>query len=169
MGYSSQEHSNRFGRNAGSSQRSGGAGINVDVEGFITALRARKSKIQAAARPAAYAASDHVYALAKLFVPQSDHAHTFYGRNSKKTGVTYHFKPGNLRDAIYQVFSEANSSKGRATYHLSWNHIKAPYGYMVENGTLHAAAHSFIRRAMTAGKSDALQIMKAEFIARATE
>ncbi|MDA8521982.1 HK97-gp10 family putative phage morphogenesis protein [Acidovorax sp. NCPPB 4044] len=141
----------------------------VNVEGFAKGLRATRKKIRAAARPAAQAATDHCYSLARLFVPVSDEGHTFYGRSSKKTGVTYHFSPGTLRDAIYQVYSKANSSDGKATYHLSWNHTKAPYGYMVHNGTSRAPAHPFITRAMNAGKADALVIMKAEFIARVQE
>lgn len=162
MGFSSTEYMNRTGRAVKS-------GINVDMERFIQGLRAKRSKIQAAARPAAQAATEHVYLIAKLFVPQSDSAHTFYGRNSKKTGVTYHFNPGTLRDAIYQVYSKENSRAGKATYHLSWNHIKAPYGYMVHNGTSRAPANPFITRAMSAGGTQALQIMKGEFIARAAE
>lgn len=141
----------------------------VNVEGFIQGLRAKRNQIQKAARPAAQAAAEHCYSLARLYVPISEESHTFYGRQSKKTGVTYHFSPGTLRDAIYQVYSKSNSAAGRATYHLSWNHTKAPYGYMVHNGTSRAPAHPFITRAMNAGREDAMKIMKAEFIARVQE
>lgn len=41
---------------------------------------------------------------------------------------------GNLASAIYQVYSQANSGPGQATYHLSWNASKAPHGGLVEYG-----------------------------------
>lgn len=120
---------------------------------------------QAAVRPAAQAGAEDLWLEARMRCPVSDEAHFFYGRDSKKTGVRYFFKPGSLRDALYHAFSGDNSkTKGagydRATYHVAWNHQKAPYGFMVEFGTSRAAAHPFVRPAYEARKDDALQIAK---------
>jgi hypothetical protein len=41
---------------------------------------------------------------------------------------------GNLESAIYQVYSKDHSGPGHATYHVSWNHRKAPHGGLVEFG-----------------------------------
>jgi hypothetical protein len=43
---------------------------------------------------------------------------------------------GKLAGSIYQAYSVTNSSDKRATYHVSWNHTKAPHGYLVEYGHL---------------------------------
>lgn len=43
-------------------------------------------------------------------------------------------QPGTLREAIYHAFSEEDSGAGRATYAISWNFNKAPYGHLIENG-----------------------------------
>ena len=99
-------------------------------------------------RPAAQAGSQTLYWEALLRCPVSAEAHVFYGRDSKKTGQKWTFEPGNLRNSIYQAFSEDNSSQAsdgyaKATYHISWNHQKAPYGFMVEFGTSRASAHPF--------------------------
>lgn len=60
-------------------------------------------------------------------------AQVFYDeikRNVSKLGrVT-----GNLDRGIYQVFSQSNSGQAKATYHVSWNHKKAPHGHLVEWG-----------------------------------
>ncbi|UXC38284.1 HK97 gp10 family phage protein [Cupriavidus gilardii] len=43
-------------------------------------------------------------------------------------------KPGQLRDAIYHVYSESESTNVRAAYQVSWNAAKAPHGHLVEYG-----------------------------------
>ncbi|MFS2007970.1 hypothetical protein ACEN9F_30620 [Duganella sp. CT11-25] len=85
-----------------------------------------------------------LYDHARMLAPVSEEAHIFYGRNSKRTGVTYTFLPGNLRASIYRVYSPEKSGDDRKEYRISWNHIKAPYGHMVEFGTVNAPAHSFL-------------------------
>jgi HK97 gp10 family phage protein len=91
-----------------------------------------------------------LYNEAKARAPVSDEVHTFYGRASKRTGVTYTFRPGNLRDSIYRKFSPEYSSPTRKEYRISWNHFKAPYGHMVEFGTSKAEPHSFLGAALSA-------------------
>ena len=69
-----------------------------------------------AARPAAQAGAQVFYDRAKANV-------------AKLGKVT-----GSLDSSIYQVFSQDNSGKGRAQYHVSWNRKKAPHGHLVEYG-----------------------------------
>lgn len=140
--------------------------MNFDDSRAQKKLDAMLSATQKAIRPAAQAGAEDLYFEARLRCPVSDKAHVFYGRNSKKTGVVYRFSPGNLRDSIYQVFSKDNSTEqgagyGRVTYHVAWNHQKAPYGFMVEFGTSRAPATPFLRPAYEARKVEALQIAKA--------
>lgn len=89
-----------------------------------------------ATRPAAQAGAQVFYDEAKARAPESKAPHFFYGRASKYGGARtiYPFEPGDLKKAIYQVFSRDNSSKSKATYHIAWNHQEVPYGFMVEFG-----------------------------------
>jgi hypothetical protein len=88
-------------------------GLNLaDLENFVSQS---KEKIHAAVRPAAQAGAQVLYEAVRSNA----------GRN-KKTG--------NLERSIYQAYSKANSSELRATYHVSWNHIKAPHGRLLEWG-----------------------------------
>lgn len=43
---------------------------------------------------------------------------------------------GNLARSIYQVYSKDQSTSSRAVYEISWNHRKAPHGWLVEWGHL---------------------------------
>ena len=43
-------------------------------------------------------------------------------------------KTGNLKRAIYQVYSGQNNNKKKALYYISWNTQKAPHGWLVEYG-----------------------------------
>lgn len=143
--------------------------IKFDDRSVQAGLDAMLAASQAAVRPAAQAGAEDLYLETRLRCPVSAEAHFFYGRDSKKTGVRYLFQPGNLRDAIYQVFSSDNSrAKGtgydRATYHVAWNHLKAPYGFMVEFGTSRAAPTPFVRPAYDARKDQALAIAKAVWV-----
>lgn len=97
-------------------------------------------------RAGVQAAAEMFYVEAKLRAPVSDAPHMFKG-----TTRTYGpYSPGNLRDAIYQVYSQDRSEKGAPVYHVSWNNKKVPYGYMVEFGTSKMPAHPFMRPAYEA-------------------
>lgn len=123
--------------------------LKVDTSGLKQYLDQLGKAAEEAARPAAQAMAQVYYDAARSFAPVSKRSHFFYGTQFKKTGVRYGpFSPGNLRDSIYQVFSQSNSGRGLATYHVSYNYKKAPYAAMVEFGTSHSAPHPFIRRAM---------------------
>jgi hypothetical protein len=82
-------------------------------------------------------------------VPISLETHKFYGRDSKRTGVVYEFAPGALRNAIYRTFSAEKSGPHKKLYRISWNHRKAPYGFMVEYGTVHAAPVHFMHGSLS--------------------
>lgn len=43
-------------------------------------------------------------------------------------------KTGNLKKSIYRVYSKTSSRPGKAVYHISWNHRKAPHGRLLEWG-----------------------------------
>jgi hypothetical protein len=90
--------------------------LSVDLTSLDALLAELGDRAEAAARPAAQAAAQVLYQAVVANVDQ-------LGR------VT-----GNLRNSIYQVFSQDNSSPGHATYHVSWNHRKAPHGGLVEFG-----------------------------------
>lgn len=120
----------------------------------LTALRETVRRFGAAvkdevAMAGAAAGARVLYIFARTTAPISDAVHTFYGRDSKRTGVTYTFTPGNLQRSVYRVFVPEKSSENFKFYKISWNHKKAPYGIMVELGTSHSAAHSFIGAALS--------------------
>lgn len=98
-------------------------------------------------RSGAQAAAQVFYDEARNFVPVSANGHWFHGMNQK-----YWFEPGSLKAAIYQVYAKEQSGNGQEVYKVSFNHKKAPYGFMVEFGTSRAPAHPFMRPAYDAGK-----------------
>jgi HK97 gp10 family phage protein len=128
--------------------------FSADLDAFAARL---KSNV---ARVGAQAMAEEVYIEAKLGVPVLDGGHTFYGTHAK-----YFFPAGTLRDAIYQVFSKDKSSVDRAEYHVAWNHQKAPYGFMVEFGTVRAPAHPFLYPAYERAKQSLPAIANAAMAA----
>lgn len=143
------------------SRNSGGNSFNiaVDTGGLDAFLDQFGDAVEDAVRPAAQAAAQVLYQDVKRRVPVSTGAHWFYGTHGK-----YLFSAGTLRDSIYQVFSKDGSRQGKATYHVSWNYKKCPYGFMVEYGTSRAPAHPFIRPA-TAKFDDAVEAAKEKLVA----
>jgi HK97 gp10 family phage protein len=138
-----------------------GLAINMNVARFKEQLRAEVDKIHAATRPAAQAGVQIIYDRAKLLAPESKEAHFFYIRGQKYGP----YEPGNLRDSIYQVFSKSKSFKDVSTYQCSFNKDKAPYGYIVHNGTSKTAARPFIASAVVETRSDVREAIKARYIA----
>lgn len=122
--------------------------FRVKSGGMMKALRTKASALQAAARPASQAMAQVFYDAAKRNVPVGNRGHWFHGTSFKLTGKKYWFDAGSLSRAIYQVYSKDHSVQGGLqSYHISWNHTKAPYGFMVEFGTSKAPAHPFMRPA----------------------
>ena len=154
-------------RRSPQSQNAGGNSFKMDFDpsGLFTSLDELTDEAGKAARVAAQAGAEELYLEARIRCPVSVGAHYFYGSNSKKSGQRYLFNAGNLRDSIYQVYSKDNSVEGvKATYHIAWNHQKAPYGFMVEFGTSRAPAHPFLRPAYDAKYRDALETAKAVYV-----
>ena len=139
--------------------------IAVDVAGFKAQLQKKSAALGAATRPAAQAGAHVIYDRARELVPVSKAAHMFHGTHR----VYGPYSPGNLRSAIYQVFSEDNSYRDVSTYHVSWNAEKAPYGYMVEWGTSTLPAQSFIARAVQETRSTVRDVMKKRYLEELTK
>lgn len=138
-----------------------GMAVRMNVAAFKEQLRAELDKLHAATRPAAQAGVQVIYDRARLNAPVSDASHYFYIRG-KKYGP---YAPGNLRDSIYQVFSKDNSYKDVSTYQVSFNKDKAPYGYIVHNGTSRTAAHPFIAKAVIETRAEVREAIKTRYIA----
>lgn len=128
-------------------------GVRVDSRGLHVRLDQIARAVSAAARPAAQAGAQVFYEQVRINAPISERAHWFYGTAARdalpghKKQHAYYFTPGSLRDAVYQVFAPERSGNGYAHYVVSWNHQKAPYGFMVEYGTSQAPPHPFVRSA----------------------
>jgi HK97 gp10 family phage protein len=138
--------------------------ITMDVAGFKRQLRQKVDDLGKATRPAAQAGAQVIYDRARELVPVSKAAHMFYGTHN----IYGPYSPGNLRSAIYQVFSKDNSYRDVSTYHISWNADKAPYGAMVEWGTSTAPAKSFIGRAIQETRSTVRDVMKKRYLEELT-
>lgn len=137
-----------------------GMAIRMNTTAFKEQLRAEVDKLHAATRPAAQAGAQIIYDRARVNAPVSNDSHFFYIRG-KKYGP---YAPGTLRDAIYQVFSKDNSYKDRSTYHISFNKDKAPYGFIVHNGTSKTAAHPFISKSVVETRAEVRDAIKARYI-----
>lgn len=149
------------------------AAININLRAFKEQLQATTQQLQQATRPAAQAGAEIMYQRAKqhALALRSDKEHYFQGTASKKApkGSKKNFRygpyqPGNLAAAVYQVFAKTRSFKDVSTYEVSWNKDKAPYGFMVELGTSHSDAHSFIGRAVVETRAEVRAAMKQRYI-----
>ena len=142
-----------------------GLKVSINMRNFKQEMAAELALLQKATRPAAQAGAQIVYERAKQLAPVSDAAHMF-----QIEGRVYGpFKPGTLRDSIYQAFSKDNSFKDVSVYHVSWNADKAPYGAMVEVGTSRAPAQSFIARAVAETRAQVRQAIKQRYIEEVTK
>ena len=119
--------------------------LDLNLKGIDQKLDKITKAAQGAVRPAAQSGAQLFYERAKAEAPVSAAGHWFHGTNKK-----YWFDAGSLRDSIYQVYAKGSSAEGKATYEVSFNHTKAPYGFMVLRGTSRAAANDFIGRAYDA-------------------
>ena len=142
-----------------------GLKVSINMRQFKQKMAAELELLQKATRPAAQAGAQIVYERAKQLAPVSDAAHKFQ-IEGRKYGP---FKPGTLRDSIYQAFSKDNSYKDVSVYHVSWNASKAPYGAMVEVGTSRAPAQSFIARAVTETRAQVRAAIKQRYIEEVTK
>ena len=95
--------------------------MTVDLSALDAVINGAEAKLLENTRPAAQAGAEVLYQAVL--------------RNVSALGR----KTGNLASSIYQAFSEENSTQtvagySLATYHVSWNHRKAPHGHLVEFG-----------------------------------
>lgn len=150
-----------------------GMKVRINVAKFKEELRSTADELNRATRPAAQAGAQIIYERAKLLASAlvSEKEHYFYGMaakrlpKGKKRAAAYGpYRPGTLRDSIYQAFSQDNSHRDVSVYHISWNATKAPYGAMVELGTSRAAAHSFIGAAVAETRSAVREAMRQRYI-----
>lgn len=137
-----------------------GMAVRMNVAAFKEQLRAEVDKLHAATRPAAQAGIEVIYQRARINAPVSDASHFFHIRG-KKYGP---YAPGNLRDSVYQVFSKSRSYKDVSTYEVSFNKDKAPYGYIVHNGTSRTAADPFIVRSVVETRAQVREAIKARYL-----
>lgn len=125
--------------------------VSVDTSELDAWLQELGDKVEEVVRPAAQAGAQIFYDEARRLVGRSTKPHYFYGKawTGEGTAGRFRYEPGNLRDSIYQVYSKDNSGPKKATYHISWNQTKAPYGTFVEYGLspFTPRAKSFIRQA----------------------
>ena len=142
-----------------------GLKVSINMRQFKQEMAVELALLQKATRPAAQAGAQIVYERAKQLAPVSKAAHMF-----QIEGRVYGpFKPGTLRDSIYQAFSKDNSYKDVSVYHVSWNASKAPYGAMVEVGTSRAPAQSFIARAVAETRAQVRHAIKQRYIEEVTK
>lgn len=127
--------------------------LNLDLKKVTQKLDGITKASKEAVRPAAQSGAQLFYERAKAEAPVSEKAHIF-NIEGRKYGP---FRPGTLRDSIYQAFSKSKSSDGKATYEVSFNHNKAPYGFMVLRGVPQVPANDFIGRAYDATYKAATQ------------
>lgn len=128
----------------------------IDVEIDLNALKKSVEGIGVAAvesiRSAAQAGAQVIYREVRLNAPVSEKAHLFYGSAAKKApkgqkkSKAFLFQPGTLKNSIYQYYNKRLSTPEKAVYSISWNHQKAPYGFMVEYGTNGRPGKSFLRK-----------------------
>lgn len=90
--------------------------LSVDTSSLNAMLHDLGEAAVEAARPAAQAAAQVLY------------------DEVKRNVAAIPEKTGKLAQSIYQAYSQANSSQGVATYHVSWNPVKARHGHLIENG-----------------------------------
>lgn len=116
-----------------------------------------------AIRPAAQAGIQVYYNEVKLRVPVGSDVH-YSGQTGSGRKFTY--RPGNLRNSIYQVYSDESVDGKKAVYLVSYNKSKAFYGRFVENGTSKMAAQPFIRPSYYAQRANALDAIRTELRSR---
>lgn len=131
--------------------------VKLDLTKVTKKLDGITKTSKEAVRPAAQAGAQVFYERAKAEAPVSKAAHNFHieGR------VYGPYKPGTLRDSIYQVYAKSKSAEGRAVYEISFNHSEAPYGFMVLRGTSQLPANDFIGRAYDGELRAAVKVAQA--------
>jgi hypothetical protein len=154
---------------------------DVDTSDLYRLLDSLGDLAEETVRPVAQAGAQVIYNEARRLVGRSSKPHYFYGTSYEPDGFRkgpnesvpgrYLFYPGTLKDAIYQVYSEDKSEPTIATYHISWNAQKAPYGGMVEYGLSPFTSESkpFLRPALINKQQEAVEAMTAVLVKKLGE
>jgi hypothetical protein len=138
--------------------------VEFDLGSALKQVDALAKSANDAIRPAAQAGAQIFYEAVIAAAPKSDKGHWFHGTSFKSTGQKYWFESGNLKNAVYQVYSKSDSAPDKSVYHVAWNHRKVPYGFMVAGGTKRGAkANDFIATARKSVADRAVAAMLAEF------
>jgi HK97 gp10 family phage protein len=137
--------------------------ITVNTSAFEEAVQATVKKMNDARHHATQAGAQVLYDATIANVTVSGKGHYFHGSSFKSNGKKYFFNSGTLKSAIYQKFSAKKSTNTLTEFHVSWNHTKAPYGFMVEFGTKKTPAHSFLGKAINEHSDDAAKAMSKSF------
>jgi len=138
--------------------------FDFDQRGLDAQIDAIKAKAEAAIRPAAQEGAQVYYDAVKDAAPKSEKGHWFHGTSYKTSGKKYWFESGSLKNAVYQVYSQNQSSKTKAEYQVAWNHRKVPYGFMVAYGTKRGAKpNDFIGNARKSVAALATEAMLLKF------
>lgn len=117
--------------------------VTTDLSAFVDLMDDVVKASYDAVIPSAEAGAKIIYQATLQATPHGAKGHWFTGGRKGGKG-RYWFNAGNLRASIYHVLSQDNTGPGYATFHISWNYKKAPYAYMVHNGTSKAAAVPFV-------------------------
>jgi hypothetical protein len=137
--------------------------ITTDLTAFTDLMQEVVDAAEDAVQPSAEAGAKLIYQATLQATPHGKKGHWFTGGKGGGKG-RYWFNAGNLRASIYHVLSADNTGKGFATYHISWNYKKAPYAYMVHNGTSKAAANPFVIRGYERSAIPAQDAMAAKYL-----
>lgn len=121
--------------------------VTTDLSAFVDLMDDVVKASYDAVIPSAEAGAKIIYQATLQATPLGAKGHWFTGGRKGGKG-RYWFNAGNLRASIYHVLSQDNTGPGYATFHISWNYKKAPYAYMVHNGTSKAAAVPFVIRGL---------------------
>jgi hypothetical protein len=120
--------------------------ISTDLSSLFTGMDNIAREAVKSTRKAAYSMAKVYYERVLENVPVA-------GEHVGKGGKVY---PGGLlKSSIYHAFSDDHSQRAarddaytKAVYHVSWNHAKAPHGWMIENGhkQTHVAVEIYDKR-----------------------
>lgn len=136
----------------------------MNVKQFTDQLQATADQMMKATRPAAQAGSQIIYERAKLNAPVGKKSH-YFTIQGRRYGP---FAPGNLKNSVYQVFSDSKSFRDVSTYEISFNKQAAPYGFVITRGTSKTAANNFIARAVVETRAKVRSAIKERYILEAT-
>ena len=128
--------------------------MDFDLSNVTGQLDKLTAVANSAVRPAAQAGAQVFYNEVKLRAKRGNVKRYLTGGGTRPAGL--------LASAIYQVFSQSNSTEEKATYNVSWNKKKAPHGSLVEFGTSRAPKSPFLRPGFDSAREAAEKAINTE-------